>query len=522
MRLGTGLMGTLLLGMGLALAQSVTFAGRVYHADDPLPADPSLQVTQLENGLALYLLRNGKPAGLVEYALALPVGSLSEADSELGLAHFLQHIAFTGTERFPARALRELLEETGMDFGPDLSAYTSWTETVYTLQAPIGDRELTRKAVMLLADWAQRISFDPEAIEKERKTVMDEERRRLESLDGRLLDIVVPLYFGDSYFARRLPSGDMKVIAGVERPELLSFYRRWYRPELMAVIAVGDADPGTLSMLLQGELEPLAPLSGPAPPRPPPPLHNGPAYGVFSDPDMPLVVGLLTFKAKPLQVRTVADFRDWLERELFVTMVSERLAKLLQRTPSPVQQVYFARSELAGVDFYEITLVTSADAVERAFRAAAEELNRICIHGFDPAALDSAKRALKRRLKEDLDARTSAGSAELRKSLIASYLNEVPFTPPRWNHQAGLQLLKGIVPDEVSARARLFAGAENRIAIVLGPEREKAGLPRKEDLAALLDSAFSAPRTGTGRYFCGEPPAGQLALQEKRFPPGPP
>ena len=511
----------LALILGLALAQSVTYQGRTFSYDEVMPDDPDLQVIGLENGLTLFLLHNTEPENRVDYALAVRAGSLVEEDDERGLAHFLEHMAFNGTERFPGQAVRDFLESTGMRFGPDVNAYTSWTETVYTLEVPAEDEALTRKAAMVLADWAQRITFDPAEIEKERGVIVEEDRLRLKNLNGRLMDFIVPAYFGDSRYARRLPIGDMDVIARVQREDFLRFYRRWYRPELMAAVAVGDADADALADQLRGELTPLEALSGPPLPQVPPPLGNGPVQAVFTDPEMPVVVGLITFKAEPLRLETVGDYRDWLGRELFLSMVAERFGELLHSADAPFQQVDFQRSELAGVDFYELTLVAGADSIEKAFKAAANELARIRSQGFDEAALERAKRNVERGLEEGYDKRDDTESTALRDALVSSYLKDQPFTSAEWDYQVGRQLLATLSLEDANAYARLFGDAANRIALVLGPEQQKDRLPSEEDLAGwLTDAAAATPgsREEVRIERLMEPPAPAAVTAEGEVP----
>jgi len=206
-------------------------------------------------------------------------------------------------------------------------------------------------------------------------------------------------------------------------------------------------------------------------------------------------VGLITFKTKPLHPRTVADYKEWLERELFVSMTVERFNELLHSAEAPFQQVDFQHSELAGVDFYELTLVLAPGVVEKGIKAAAGELARIHAEGFDEAALERAKSNLERTLKELYDKRDDTESSVLRQGLVKSYLSDTPFTSAEWDYRVGQQLLSAITLEDVNAHARLFADEKNRIALVLGPEQAKEQLPSEADLAAWFASAAAAPKT---------------------------
>ena len=476
-----------------AAAQPVTFEGRSYAPGDPLPTDPELRTIQLSNGLTLFLRRNSEPENRVAYALAERAGSLEEEEDERGLAHFLEHMAFNGTERFPGQAVRDFLEKTGMKFGADVNAYTAWTKTVYTLDVPADQTGFLEKAAMITADWAQRIGFDPAEIDKERGVIIEEDRLRDKNLNGRLMKVIVPAYFGDSRYARRLPIGDMDVVRKVQQSDFLRFYRRWYRPELQAVVAVGDADPALLQKQLSGELGALEPLSGPPLPQVPPPLGNGPVYKVVTDPEMPVVVGLVTFKQAYRPLRTVADYRAWLTDTLFVKMVQRRFDELTHSAAAPFQQASFERSELAGVNFYELTLVTDAAGFRKGLEAAAAELARVRARGFGPDELALAKKDLERTLQEAYDKRNDTESSLFVQAIVKAFLKGEPFTSAEWDYQAGRQLLGSIMPEDANARAALFADAANRIALAIGPEQEKAHLPSAADLEAVFAQATGAP-----------------------------
>ncbi len=480
------------LVLGLALAQTVTFDGKTYGPEDPLPPDPDLQALQLENGLTVFLLHNTEPENRVEYALAVRAGSLEEEDDQRGLAHFIEHMLFNGSERFPGQGVRDFLEKTGMKFGADVNAYTSWTETVYTVEVPADDASLTEGAAKILADWAQRASFDPKEIDKERGVIIEEDRLRLKNLNGRLMNAIVPAYFGDSRYAARLPIGDMAVVKRVQRDDFIRFYRSWYRPELMAVAAVGDAEVTQLQGQLEKELGALKALSGPPLPSVPAPLGNGPVYRTITDPEMPVVVGLITFKQRPRRLRTVGDYRERLGDSLFHNMVARRFDELAHSAGAPFQKVNFQCSEMAGVQFCELTLVSDAAGFEKAMRAAAGELERIRSQGFSDEELARAKKDLLRTLKEAYDKRDDTESAALRSGIIQSYLHGEPFTSAEFDYQAGEQLLKTLTAGEVGARAELFADQKNRIVLAIGPEKAKEQLPDEKTLASWFAGAAAA------------------------------
>jgi zinc protease len=203
-----------------------------------LPLDPAIRTGVLDNGLTYYIRHNPEPAERAELWLAVNAGSVMEDEDQQGLAHFLEHMMFKGTERFPGEALLDFLESIGMRFGPEINAYTSFDETVYTLQAPTENEADLVKALDLLRDWAGAPTLAAEDFERERGVVVEEWRLREKNAAGRMQEKIVPMLLGDSQYAERLPIGDVEVVRSAPLAALTDFYRKWYRPDLMAVVAV--------------------------------------------------------------------------------------------------------------------------------------------------------------------------------------------------------------------------------------------------------------------------------------------
>ena len=195
----------------------------------------------LPNGLTYYVMPHQQPAQRAAMWLAVNAGSLQEDDDQQGLAHFVEHMAFNGTERFAKQGIIDYLEKIGMEFGPDVNAFTSWDETVYQVQVPTDDPAYVATGLDILRDWAGGITFDPVEVDKERGVVLEEWRLRKGAYD-RLLQKQAPVIWGGTRYAVRLPIGLPEVITKASRDTSVRFYQDWYRPDLMAVIVVGDVD----------------------------------------------------------------------------------------------------------------------------------------------------------------------------------------------------------------------------------------------------------------------------------------
>lgn len=220
----------------------------------PLVWAQEVKQGKLENGMSYLIRHNEEPKNRIELRLIVKAGSCMEEDDQKGVAHFVEHLAFNGTENFEKSAIVDYFEKIGMNFGADLNAYTSFEETVYKLQVPADDPEMLKTALLILHDWASAITFPQEEIDKERGVVTEEWRLR-QGLQGRISDKQIPFFLADSRFEERLPIGDMDVIKNISRDRILDFYNKWYKPEIMSVVVVGDSDVNTLETAIKEAME---------------------------------------------------------------------------------------------------------------------------------------------------------------------------------------------------------------------------------------------------------------------------
>ena len=209
--------------------------------DAPLPFDPTVVRGTLTNGLTYYIKRNVEPRDRAQLSLVVKAGSILEQEEQRGLAHFVEHMAFNGTERFAKQEIVDYIESIGSSFGADLNAGTSYDYTVYWLEFPTDDPEILETAFQILSDWAFAISFEPEEVELERGVVL-EEWRLYQGFGSRFQTNLYPLLFGDSRYAERDPIGLTKILETAPVEQLQAYYERWYRPDLMAIVAVGQFD----------------------------------------------------------------------------------------------------------------------------------------------------------------------------------------------------------------------------------------------------------------------------------------
>src|SRR6185312_6893506 len=276
----------------------------------PVPVDPRITVGTLPNGLRYYLRANKQPQARAELRLVVNAGSILEDDDQRGLAHFVEHMCFNGTQHFPKQDVVAFLQSTGMRFGAHINANTSFEQTVYQLQIPTDDQRVIDRSFLILEDWAHAVSFDPEEIDKERGVILEEWRTGL-GPGARMLDVQLPVLLKDSRYAERLPIGKPEIIRSFPYERLKKFYTDWYRPDLMAVIAVGDFDPAAIEGLIRSHFGSIPAASSPR--RRPTfdvPDHPGTRYSVATDPEATTTIVSVSSSMAARDQTTVGAYRQ--------------------------------------------------------------------------------------------------------------------------------------------------------------------------------------------------------------------
>ncbi len=315
-----------------------TSAGADLPLTAPLPVDPAVRTGQLANGLTYYIRQNAEPEQRADIWLAIDAGSVLEDEDQKGLAHFLEHMLFNGTEDFPKQELINYLERIGMEFGPDVNAYTSWDETVYQLRVPTDDPKLIEEGFHVLQEWAANATIDPAEVDAERGVIVEEWRLRDLNAEGRVSEEFVKTLLAGSRYAERLPIGDMEIIRNAPAETLRRFYTTWYRPDLMSVIAVGDFQD--LDRIEEQIRERFGELTQPEEPAVKPertvPDTPGTNYRVVTDPEYPATVVYAIHKQDPEPAQVVGDFRKGVVGGLVSQMINNRLQEISLQARCPV------------------------------------------------------------------------------------------------------------------------------------------------------------------------------------------
>jgi zinc protease len=479
------------------VAPGTTAAGPpidVTRLDAASPLDARIRTGVLGNGLTYYVLPHTQPARRAYLWLVVNAGSVQEDDDQRGIAHLVEHMAFNGTARYAAHQIVDYLEGIGMSFGADLNAETSYDDTMYKLVVPTDDAAYVDTGLDILHEWAHAVAFDPVELDKERGVVREE--WRLDRGAGtRIYDAHARVLFAGTRYAERSPIGTLAAIEGAPRDAVVRYYRDWYRPDLMAVIAVGDFAPDAVEAAIRTR---FADLANPPAPRPRPagavPAATGTRISIVTDPEE-TDESVAIFNALPHQPETtVGDFRRGIGDALYSQMLDERLAELTDRPDSPMTYAGSATTDLTrDIDVFERQAGVKRGRMKAAVQALFTEVRRIERHGFTAGELDRAKRRLLRNIQQSARERDKRDAVEHVEELTRHFL-EHELVPGR---EREAQMIEALLPSfslaEVNAIGARWGGAGNRAILISGPAKVKP--PRKADVEAWIAAVEAAPVT---------------------------
>ena len=455
-----------------------------------LPFDSSIATAKLPNGLTYFVRANKQPEHRAELRLVVNAGSVLEDDDQRGLAHFVEHMAFNGTKRFPKHQLGDFLESVGMRFGPGINAATGYDDTVYRVQIPTDQPGVLEKSLTILEDWAHQVTFDPSEVEKERPVILEEWRAR-RGAGARMQDQLFPELVKGSRYADRTPIGTPESIKSFKPERLRQFYTDWYRPDLMAVIAVGDFDQAAVAAQIAKQ---FAAIPAPANPRPRPaisvPPQPGTAFVVAVDRERTATSVSILHKKPAVESVTTGDYRrDTIER-LMTGMLSMRLAEIAQTPNGPV-----VSGQVATIP---VTRTLAATTLEANTRSAAAEQGlfalvvervRLAKYGFTEQELARQKNTLLRSFERAIADKSRQPSGALAEEYIRHFTTGEPVPGLQWEFDTTSKLLTGITLEDVNTAARTWLPDENRVVVAGIPERGGTVRPTDAALANIMTSA---------------------------------
>lgn len=480
---------------GVLLLAFVLAAKAQFNPATPLPVSPQIVTGKLANGLTYYVQKNGRPEKKLELRLVIKAGSILEDDDQQGYAHLLEHMAFNGSTHFKKQELVSYLESIGVKFGADLNAYTSFDETVYILPIPTHKRENIDKGFMVLRDWAGGLSLNGKDIDDERPIVLEELRLGKGARD-RMNKVLLPKLFNGSRYAQRLPIGKDSVIRSGSHDALRRFYKDWYRPDLMAVIVVGDIETNDAERLVKQHFSDLKMPAAPrarfeSPIAPIAPRADNEAV-VITDAEANGNTLLIRYPVRPSKESTTyGSMRNDIVQSLFTTLLNQRLQELTQVASPPF---IGASSAISGLtrryEAYSATAVLGKGGAAPAIEALVQENARASQYGFGAAELERARKSMLRRIERAYNERDKTDSGALVGEMIGHFLQNESISGIENEYRYTLEAIPGIKLDEVNKFAReTIPLASAKLVVYMGATKSELPTPTSEQLLAMFSTA---------------------------------
>ncbi|HVX38268.1 MAG TPA: insulinase family protein [Gemmatimonadaceae bacterium] len=463
----------------------------------PLPVDPKVRIGTLPNGIRYYIRRNEKPEKRAELRLVVNAGSILETDQQLGLAHFIEHMAFNGTTHFQKNDLVKYLQSIGVRFGADLNASTGFDETVYILPVPTDTARIVDRAFTILSDWAHGETLDSSEVANERGVVR-EEWRLGKGAEDRMLHEWLPIALKGSLYADRLPIGNEQSIMTATPSRLRAFYDKWYRPDLEAVIAVGDFDPATIEAEIKKHFSSIPkPVNAPKRPIAPVPGNKAPLIAIASDKEATGSDVELMFKMPAEKTKTVGDFRRDLMERLYMSMFNNRLDEIAQKPNAPFLGACASKGNFIGrtTDAFTLGASVKDGEIPRGLEALLVEARRADQYGFLQSELDRAKENLARGYERAYAERDKTQSAAFVQDYVDNYLNQSAIPGIEREYTLVQQLLPTITLANVNTLASNWITDDNRVVIAESPIKDSVKVPTRADILAAFAQAAKAQVT---------------------------
>jgi zinc protease len=486
-----------------------------------LPLDPAVRTGKLPNGFTYYIRHNEEPKKRVIFYLVNKVGSILETDEQQGLAHFMEHMSFNGTKHFPKNQLVDYLQKSGVRFGADLNAYTNFDETVYQLPIPSDKPELVKGGLQIMRDWAQDATLDPLEINKERGVVLEEKRLRKGAGD-RMRQVYFPILVNHSLYADRLPIGVDTVLNNFTPATLKSFYQDWYRPDLQALIVVGDINVDEMEKSIKAK---FGDLKNPAKEKPrrvyTVPLTGKNNFITVTDKENTTTSAEILIKHAEEKVQTAADYRNLIIRSLFNDMLNDRYDEVTRQADPPyISGGAGIGNFLNSLDYFSARVSAKPGELEKGLKAVWREIVRVRKFGFTGAELERAKKNYLKVLEFSLKEKDKTASARYVNEYLQYFLKATASPGIVEEYRLAQKDLSTISVKDVNQVCKDYIKSVDRDILITAPEAEKANLPNQaavenwlsqveaETLHPYKDEMSKLP------LLIREPVAGKIVKQE--------
>ncbi len=463
----------------------------------PIAPDPGFRIGKLPNGMTYYIRHNEEPKQRASFYIIQNVGALLEDDSQNGLAHFLEHMAFNGTKNFPEKGILNTLEKHGVAFGRNINAYTAFTETVYNLSdVPVTSPGLVDSCLLVLHDWSHYLTLSDKEIDAERGVIVEEWRTR-RTAQARMQNAMFSVLFKDSKYAVRDIIGDSAIIKHFKYDTLRKFYHNWYRTDLQCIAIVGDINVDDVEKSVKSQFTSIPAVEHPLPRgEDVVPYHKETRYVLVKDKestDYGIEIYIKHKEPKPAE-KDMAYYREaYAIQPLFNAMMRTRISELLQKGVPP-----FASGSVGfggfvrGYNVMSVSAQAKPDQEDLALKAIYTEAQRLARYGFTQGELDRAKANLLTQTESRWKQRDKISNDTYARDIQSHFLSNEPLTSMDFDWQMIQKLLPGITVEELSAKAKQWIVPENRVIVVTGPDKENAKLLSEPEALAIMKEVESS------------------------------
>ncbi len=482
--------------LSILLLSVLAFTGayaQIQNSTSPIPPDPNIKIGKLDNGITYYIKYNKKPEQRIELRLAVNAGSICETNGQQGLAHFVEHMCLNGTKNFPSNKLIDMLEEMGVKLGAELNAYTSFDQTIYMLKVPTDKIEWINRGFQVLEDWAHQVSLEDIEIDKERGVIVEEWRLGLGAED-RMMQKYLPVLLKGSRYAERLPIGKIEVIKSFPNDTLRTFYNSWYRPDLMAVVVVGDID---LKLAEEKVKEYFGRIPKAVNPREriefTVPGNSEPLISVVTDKEASGFDATVFFKHPVSQNITFGDYRNQLMKTIYTNMLNDRLQEITQKPESPFLYAgasygtFISRS----IDVYSLSVAAKENQIEKSLEVVLTENEKVRQFGFTATELEREKKnilTMYEKMAKESDKTESRSYAD---EFIRNYMTRECIPGIQKEFEITKEYLPGITLEEINNMGKTWTTNENMAALITAQEKEGVKVPTEQQVTEIIKSVRS-------------------------------
>ncbi len=459
-----------------------------------VPVDPKVRYGKLPNGLTYYIRANNLPKNRAEFYIAQNVGAILENDDQNGLAHFLEHMAFNGTKNYPGKGIINYLETIGVKFGTNINAYTSLDETVYNLSdVPTTRESIIDSALLVLHDWSGFISLEGSEIDSERGVIREEWRTGAGS-ERRMWKEANKQKYPNSQYSKRDIIGDTAVINNFAYKTIRDFYQKWYRPDLQAILIVGDVDVDKVEAKIKTMFADI-PAKANTGERPIYEIQNNiePIISYVKDPEAKYTRIDMEYKhdVMPAEMKlSINGYMVGVINQLISTMMANRFEEITQQANAPFVAGFAGYSDIVkSKDAFQMIAMPHEGREMEGLKALLLEAEKVKRFGFTNSELERAKINLLKQIETAYNDRENQKNNSLVREYVRHFLDNEVIPGIEWEYQTLQMILPKLNAVNVNQMAKRYVTDENLIVSFQSPEKEAVKIPTKEEvLAAIVDS----------------------------------